>query len=191
MINILTDTLPEAVVVDGVAYPIETDFRFWIRFDLALSDGTLSAEDKTVALFAPYKKALPPRFDVAAKALISFYAGEKDGEKEEKTVEAAERPIYSFLHDAPYIYAAFMRQYGLDLSKATLHWLQFKALFAALDEDEPFVKIMEYRSCDVSKIRDRQQKQFYLRMKNRYRLPDMRTDAEKERDMISAIEKLF
>lgn len=189
--NILTDSLPETVEIDGKCYPIETDFRIWLRFDLALSDRGLSAEKKTVALFAPYKEALPPRYDAAAMALLSFYAGRKVEEKDEKTGVPTERPIYSFSHDAPYIYAAFMRQYGLDLTKANLHWLQFKALFAALDENEPFVKIMEYRSCDISKIRDKQQKQFYLRMKERYRLPDMRTDEEKERDMITAIEALF
>ncbi len=191
MINILTDTLPEAVWVSGRAYPIETDFRVWIRYDIALSDKTMPPEQKIVALFAPYKEELPPHFGAAAKALMDFYAGEKESGRAAKTDAPVGAPIYSFLHDAQYIYAAFMRQYGLDLTKDSLHWLQFKALFAALDENEPFVKIMEYRSCDISKIRDKQQKQFYLRMKNRYRLPDMRTETEKERDMVSAMEALF
>ncbi len=191
MRSILTDPLPAAVEVFGRQYPIETDFRVWLRFDAALSDRSLSATEKTVALFEPYKEELPPHFDVAAKALLEFYAGYTAADKKAGAETPEKKAIYSFLHDAPYIYAAFLRQYGIDLTKAALHWLQFRALFAALGEDEPFVKIMEYRSCDVSKIRDKQQKSFYRRMQERYRLPDMRTDAEKEKDMIAAIERLF
>ena len=191
MMNILTDTLPEAVWVEDKAYPIETDFRVWIRYDITLSERALPLEQKIVALLAPYKEELPPSFDVAVMALMDFYAGRLRSGEAGGREEPAGAPIYSFVHDAPYIYAAFMRQYGLDLTKERLHWLQFKALFSALGETEPFVKIMEYRSCDLSKIRDKQQKQFYMRMKNLYRLPDMRTEAEKERDMVSAMEALF
>ena len=159
--SILTEPLPEVVWVEEKAYPIETDFRVWLRFDAALSDQSLTEEEKVVALFSPYKAELPPRYDVAARALLTFYAG-GEGRTDHDT-EPIKKPVYSFSQDAPYIYAAFLRQYRVDLTREDLHWLQFKALFTALDESEPFVKIMEYRGLDLSKIKDRQQKSFYRR----------------------------
>ena len=33
------------------------------------------------------------------------------------------------MYDSPYIYADFMREYGINLSTAELHWFEFRALF--------------------------------------------------------------
>jgi len=43
--NLLTETLPQAVAVDGVDYPIDTDFRLMIEFEI-ITNGGGSMEDK-------------------------------------------------------------------------------------------------------------------------------------------------
>lgn len=191
--NILIDRLPEAVTVAGGAYAIRTDFRVWIRFELLMFDGSLSMEEKAIEFLGLcYENALPPTLDEAIGAMIDFYSGgkrEAQGEAEDEG--ASKSPIYSFEHDQEHIYAAFLAQYGIDLQAVKLHWWQFKALFKSLNDTNQIVKIMEYRSVDLSKIKDKEQKSFYQKMKMLYRIPDLRSEEEKEKAIAHQLGKLF
>ena len=94
--------------------------------------------------------------------------------------------IYSYEFDAEYIYSAFMEQYKIDLNKEHLHWWKFKALFNSLNEEVLFSKIMSYRAIDLSKIKDKDMKKYYKKMKKLYALPDLRSEEEKENDFAEA-----
>ena len=73
-----------------------------------------------------------------------------------------------------------MSQYNIDLQDIEyLHWWKFKALFKALNVNNKIVKIMEYRSIDLSKIKDKSQKDFYKKMKKIYEIPMPKEDKEK------------
>lgn len=50
---------------------------------------------------------------------------------------------------------------------------------------------MEYRAVDLSTIKDKEQKAFYRKMKQIYRLPDSRSEEEKEAAMIDAFAAMF
>lgn len=185
--NILIDNLPDTVVINETDYPIHTDFRLWIRFELLML-GRLD-EKKVAGLLIMCYKQLPSDLREALRALMGFYAGCSPNGQEGEAERS--KPIYSFEHDADYIYAAFMAQYGIDLQVAELHWWQFKALFKSLNDTNQIVKIMEYRSIDLSKIKDKEQRKHYRKMKALYKLPDPRSEEEKERDMIDSLSKLF
>lgn len=76
-----------------------------------------------------------------------------------------------------------MDQYGINLQTIPyLHWWEFKALFTGLKEDNLIVKIMGYRAMDLSKIKDKDEKKYYKKLKRLYALPDMRTEEQKEAD---------
>lgn len=120
-------------------------------------------------------------------AMGEFYRGE---DSFAKAGERKNRAVYSFEYDDKYIYSGFLSQYGIDLCTADLHWYKFKALFSAFGDDVTFVKIMQYRSMDLGKIKDKEQKKFYRKMKRLYALPDNRTDDEKEKDIIAGLEML-
>jgi len=94
--------------------------------------------------------------------------------------------IYDFEYDAPYIYAAFLAQYRIDLQRDMLHWWQFAALFKALGEDNQIVKIMGYRGMDLSKIKDKEQKAQYRKMQKIYALPQPKA-VQQELDRMAAI----
>ena len=64
-------------------------------------------------------------------------------------------------------------------------------MFAGLSEENKIIKIMEYRSVNLAEIKDKNQKAFYRKMKELYKLPDLRTEVEKERDMIDMISSVF
>lgn len=188
--NILTDRLPDAVTVDGSQYPIHTDFRTWIIFEGLISDNTAPMMERMLAMIELCYIEHPEPSIEAVMALLGFYMGDRR-QGQGDGVNKAGKPNYSFEHDAEYIYAAFQTQYHIDLQKADLHWYQFKALFAAISDDTMFGKILSYRGMDLSKIKDKEQKSFYRRMKALYRLPDNRTPEQIERDMISEMENLF
>ena len=60
-------------------------------------------------------------------------------------------PAWVFTQDAPYMYAAFKEQYGMDLTTIeSLHWWKFMALFESLGEDTKMSKIMYYRQVNAS-----------------------------------------
>ena len=72
-----------------------------------------------------------------------------------------------------------------------MHWWTFKTLFDSISEETHFGKILQYRCIDVSQIKDKEMKKFYLKMKKAYALPDNRTDEEKERDFANSLDSLF
>ncbi len=84
-----------------------------------------------------------------------------------------------------------MAQYGIDLTKDDLHWWLFRALFEGLNDENKICKVMEIRSIDLSKIKDKEQKAHYRRLKRIYRLPDPRCEEEQEADMINALSVMF
>ena len=98
------------------------------------------------------------------------------------------KQIFSYEYDAKYIYSAFLDQYGLDLNEIDyLHWFKFKALFEGLKSDNKICEIMGYRAIDLSKIKDKEQKQHYKRLQREFALPDNRTTEEKEQDFANAL----
>ena len=121
---------------------------------------------------------------------MDFYSTEKL-QKSNKRSEKKSKRVYDFEIDSELIYAAFMQQYKIDLSTVDLHWWKFKALFNSLSEDTQFIKVVRYRSMDLSKIKDKDQKKFYREMKSFYRLPDNRTEKEKEEGLNNALSGLF
>jgi hypothetical protein len=125
-------------------------------------------------------------FNSAFKNIVWFYACGQDI-KESKSSENYKQ-IYSFEYDAEYIFSAFLSQYNIDLNSIKyMHWWKFRALFTGLNEDHLFSKIMSYRAMDLSKIKDKEQRKYYRKLKLKYRLPDTRSDREKERDFANIL----
>lgn len=189
--SIITDALPCSVEYGGVKFAVNTDFRLWLGFENLMTGKRFTPENLAVFLSRCYLK-LPPDINTAVQLAVGFYVGAKEDAAPHKTgKEESKKRVYDFDYDADYIYAAFLSQYGVDLTTVMLHWYQFKALFSALSEDCKIVQIMQYRRAVLSEIKDKDQRAFYRKMQNLYRLPDMRTEEEKEQDMLSALDKLF
>ena len=117
-----------------------------------------------------------------------FYAGGKRWrEKRAGAVEGAAevQRIYSFEHDDDYIYSAFLTQYHIDLQDIEyLHWWKFKAMFDALRPDCLFSKIVEWRSTDLTQVKDPKEKKFIQEMKQVYRLRKS-VDEQEKLDLIA------
>lgn len=195
--DLFTGKLPETIMVCGKEYPIDTGFRTWVRFDDVFMSRDISPE-KLAELFSCVfpRKVMPESFQETMDALILFYScGEKKKEPtkggEIKENSGIHKRSFHFVYDSSLIYGAFLSQYGIDLVHENLHWWLFRALFDALEDRHKIIKVMEYRSADISKIKDKERRAFYRRMKQVYRLPDFRDKSEIERENMNNLAKLF
>lgn len=187
--NLLIDLVPETVTIDNEEYEINSDFRTSILFELLMQDKLLNDKEKIVNALSLYYPVCPRNINEAINQMLWFYRGGKDIELSKgKGKGKSDIQIYSFEHDDDYIYAAFMDQYGIDLQDIKeLHWWKFKAMFKSLKEDNQIVKIMGYRSMDLSKIRDKEQKAYYKKMQELYKIPISKNEQEKLEEIEKAL----
>lgn len=185
--NILVDVLPDCAVIGDKSYPLHTDFRVWIKFTLLLERYTDIIDVMTEACILCFqdKNKIPPDIVSAFGALVNFCVSDSvPGKNKGKT--SAKR-IYSFEHDSALIYAAFFHDYGINLNTVNMHWYEFRALLLGLHKDNMFCEVMNYRALDLQAIKDKEQRKFYRSMQRKFRLPDMRTDEQKNTDMIDEL----
>lgn len=185
--NLLIDLLPNSVTVDDMEYEINSDFRTSMLFELLTQDSSIRDNDKIRMALELYYPNIPKNVNEAIKQIIWFYRCGKDvtSPKGKGSGKRTSR-IYSFEYDDDYIYAAFMDQYNIDLQDIeNLHWWKFKAMFLGLKENNKIVEIMGYRSMDLSKIKDKEQKAHYKKMQKIYEIPIN----QDEREKLDAIEK--
>jgi hypothetical protein len=177
--NLLTDALPEAVLIGGVATPINTDFRACLRVVLACEDAELTDFEKQMILLANLYPAPPADPAAAYRMGVKFLDG---GHEAEGAGQSGPR-VFSWDKDQELMYAAFRQTHGIDLSTANLHWWQFLALWMDLGADTAFCQLtaLRRRLSDGSASKD-EQKMARARPDLFY-LPktDTRTAAEKER----------
>ena len=187
--NILVDLVPTTVNIDNKEYEINSDFRTSILFELLMQDGTIEEDDKILMALQLYYSDIPENIKKAIEQMLWFYRCGKDvssskGNGKSKGVTQ----IYSFEYDDDYIYSAFLDQYNIDLQDIEyLHWWKFKAMFKALKDDNMIVKIMGYRSMDLSKVKDKEQKAYYRRMQKLYEIPISKDEQNKLDDITIAL----
>ena len=187
--NILVDLLPTKVNIDEKEYEINSDFRTSILFELLMQDVSIGDEDKILMALQLYYPIIPPNIKEAIDKMLWFYRCGKNISKSKGNGKGKiGTQIYSFEYDDDYIYSAFLDQYSIDLQDIEyLHWWKFKAMFKALKEENMIVKIMGYRSVDLSKVKDKEQKAHYKHMKELYKIPIHQDEQEKLDEITNAL----
>lgn len=181
--NIIIDKLP----TEYEGLKIETNFRSFILFELLMQDRNVDEKNKIIlALNLFYKEPLED-IKKAIDGILWFYTRGKTEKKEKSDEKSTRNNIYSFEYDAELIYSAFLSQYGIDLNEIEyLHWWKFKSLFEGLNEENKICKYMQYRSIDLNKLKTKEEKDKYRKLKQLCALPDERTEEEKEKDFAEA-----
>lgn len=150
--SILTEPLQNSVTVDGISYPVNTDFRVWLRFYELIKSGSLDFKIITDAIILCYKGGkLPPSFFKAFDALLFFFSGKTDNSKPEKK----EKNMFDFTEDAELIFASFLSDYGIDLTNETMHWHKFLSLLKSLSAESSFMRVVSIRSINPYEITDK------------------------------------
>ncbi|MFR3911154.1 MAG: bacteriophage Gp15 family protein [Clostridium paraputrificum] len=186
--NILVDLVPTIVNIDNKEYEINSDFRTSILFELLMQDGTIGEDDKIFMALQLYYPDIPENIKKAIEQMLWFYRCGRMYLHQKEMVKVGVTQIYSFEYDDNYIYSAFLDQYNIDLQDIEyLHWWKFKAMFKALKDDNMIVKIMGYRSMDLSKVKDKEQKAYYKRMQKLYEIPISKDEQNKLDDITIAL----
>lgn len=189
--NLLIDNI-DKIVKMRIKEEFNTNFKNSILFELLMQESNLSNKAKVyqaLKIYYPNAKQITD-IDKAIDNILWFYKCGKE-EKEEVNQKETKRNIkriYSYEFDNELIYSAFKYQYGIDLQDIEyLHWWKFKALFNGLKKDNKIVEIMGYRAMNISKIKDKEMKKHYKKLQEIYKLPDMRSEEEKETDFAEAL----
>ena len=177
MYNMLTEKLP----TNYKGYHINTDFKNGIKISLALDDWQLGDEERVLtALSLLYGEGIPDDVNIALDGLRWFLSCGKEAEKASYSdiddVDNAKESVnvkgndiaFDFEVDSANIYAAFLKNYNIDLTKSDMHWFQFIALFSNL-KNTSLNDMMYYRTIDLSQYKGEQKAEMKA-LKERYKI---------------------
>lgn len=178
--NILIDKLPTSVVIDGVEYKINSDFRTSILFSLLMEDRDVNEQDKILGALQLYYDVIPNNINSAIDKIINFYlCNDNNNTSSGSSKNKSNKKVLDYEIDSNYIYSAFLTQYNIDLQDIEyLHWWKFKAMLESLNDDLMLCKIIKFRSIDVSKIQDKEQKKYYQKMQKMYEIKEKISEEE-------------
>lgn len=178
--NILIDKLPTSVVIDGVEYKINSDFRTSILFSLLIEDNDVNEQDKILGALQLYYDVIPNNINSAIDKIINFYlCNDNNNTSSGSSKNKSNKKVLDYEIDSNYIYSAFLTQYHIDLQDIEyLHWWKFKAMLESLNDDLMLSKIIKFRSIDVSKIQDKEQKKYYQKMQKMYEIKEKISEEE-------------
>ena len=168
---LLYDGLPE----EYCGYELSTDFRNMINVDLILSDREMNDRDRVVLALAQLYPVIPDDYMKAVEGLQWFYGGGRRAKKQvgEQGPGAIAKKGYDFEEDADYIYSAFCETYQIRLVEIEyMHWWEFIALFKGLPDETMIKKIIYWRTCDLNRIKSKEQKQLVREMRARFPLDE-------------------
>lgn len=145
-----------------------------MRYEQLLTDGDVPESLKgalAAGLIFPDNSHIPLTRETGEFMSWFYRCGEPSGGAEDDTDGFMESRLpYRFDVDFPYIYAAFLESYGIDLITVKyLHWWKFKWLFRSL-RDCKFSEIVSYRMADTSEMSETMKKH-YREMQELYELP--------------------
>ena len=145
----MLDPLPE----EWNGYPIDADFQVGIQISQCMTDPSLSDAEKfysAACLLFPYYPDTPqlyPDKNGIADAIHWFmteYIKDNHSKRQEPDVIVMDWNV-----DQWRIYTAFLRQYGIDLNNAKIHWFTFMGLLSNLEECS-FTRVMDIRQKKIT-----------------------------------------
>lgn len=187
--NLLIDTLPTALDIDGKEYEINTDFRTCVNIMLAFEDTELTnIEKQTIMLLNLFNKEIPDNGTKAIEQCIWFL----NGGKEDKNENTESHRYYSFDKDASFIVAAFKQTHGIDLLDTQyMHWWKFMALFMDLGQETTFTNLVALRKRVKTGKATKEERAAASDMGDVFDLPDFTQlsieEMEKEREFMNQL----
>lgn len=170
--------MPTAVEIEGIEYPINSDFRVSVRILTALEDKDLTFLEKKSIILANLYDNQPEDTKAALELAAKFLNGGKVNDREDSL------RLFSFAKDSDLIFAAFMQTHRIDLQTADIHWWKFLALFSDLGSDTAFCSLVGLRSRIKNGTATREEREAANSMGDAFIIeePDNRTLEEREKD---------
>ncbi|MGN0384603.1 MAG: Gp15 family bacteriophage protein [Lachnospiraceae bacterium] len=185
MFNILLDPPPE----EWHGYPLDTDFRIGIQISQCLTDESLNKREKILtAIHLLFPSSIPEMKD--AMEALEWYLSEYDHDNHEK--KSGKVKLLDFDVDQWRIYAAFMRQYRIDLNTVEMHWFTFMGLISNLEECN-FTRVIDIRQRDIPVKASAEEKKRIRKAKRIYSLAigEERINTEQEEQNQEALDEFL
>lgn len=143
----LTDRLPHFLTVKGRKYRLKPDFRNVLRMMETLDADDIIPEAKNYLALRHVLRHPPRNDELCAEIMAAFQAlffpeAKPGGNKKRLT---------SFEQDADLIRGAFRQNYGIDLFRAKLHWMEFTCLLSCLPEGSRYTEVIGIRARPMPK----------------------------------------
>ena len=132
----LQDRLPDGVTVDGRFYRLDFDFRHVLKMMETLARDDLmpdAREYRALKCLTRHPRNVS-KVLAAVRALLF-----------EKPPKADAKKVTDFVQDAGLIRAAFRQEYGIDLYREKLHWIEFRELLNAIPEGNRYSEVIGIR----------------------------------------------
>lgn len=166
--NLLTDVLPKAFLIDGAKYPINWDFRTALRIMEIYEDKELALIEQQELMLELLLGTIPQNVERALQLCVTFLnCGEEPPTDEEATETAPSERLFSFSKDANYIFTAINQTHGIDLSNVDdMHWWKFCFLFQDISEDCFFSRLIYLRKQKNADKLTKEEKKWYESIKS-------------------------
>ena len=180
MIPLICDPLPCGVTVGGKRVRVLTDYTRWLVVWEVLSSslpGRLKAELCSSAVVEGDVNL--DDWEDFINAFAAFLL-QKDKINEESCGGASYHgeKLFDFAADSELIFASFLAEYGIDLTKEHMHWFKFMALLKSLSPDSPLMRTVRLRQTDTSEIEDDKLRRQIRRAKNAVRIKEKERNDE-------------
>lgn len=176
MMDLTKRGMPNVVEIGGIPYSIYTDFRVWMKFEIAVSKMRPS---DTIDISYLFKNEKPTYCN-----LPELFAFSRPQSPLPRSASHRDVIVLDYELDADLIYAAFMGQYGIDLIEVKeLHWHKFLALLKGLNESTRIREIMGYRCYEKSTDKDRD---VYEEMRRAWEIQRITAEEQAEIDKFSS-----
>lgn len=169
--NALLESPPTSIEIDGKEYAINYDYRTCLNIILAFEDNELTPQEKTQVMLELLYKELPENIQTAAeKAVLFLDCGEEIANNTASSNGIGR--LYSFSHDAKYIFSAIKYSHGIDLDECPdLHWWKFNYLFLDLDDNCFFNRMIYFRRQKAIGKLTKDEQKIYAEMAHIFDLP--------------------
>lgn len=161
--------LPNVIEIHGSLYPVNTDFRLWMRFEIEL--GKLRRGEKLDVSYL-FMDEMP--VFMTLNDLLSFARPERPLPR--RTGAPSDVLALDYEIDSDLIFAAFLGQYGIDLTEVDLHWHKFLALLYGLNEQTKLREVMAYRMYE----KNNDKKDHYEELKRAWEIERLTPEEEAE-----------
>lgn len=180
---IFLEGLPETLTVNGMVYPLYTDYRAVLQYDRMLHSG----EDSRViyqALGMIYKE-IPSDIEKAIQAVNWFVNCGREDKKSRpsnKVLGINQNQAFGFEEDELLIWSAFKFRFQIDLLEIDhLHWWLFRALLDDIGDDVRLSQIMQYRVIDTNMEGiSKERKNFLNAMQRYYKIQEHQEERDEE-----------
>ena len=169
---------PSYVTVNGVKYPINTDFRVALECLQIVDDTEIGDAERAYAVVYKLFDVISDDNELIAKLLLLACKYLRCGEDEKE--QQARQQDMDFEQDEGAIYASFMSDYHIDLSTVNLHWYRFVDLLQGLTDKCVLSRTRELRTFDLSEIKDTKIRDKIAQAQQAVALKRKRTKEEKE-----------